>query len=118
MIVKKAKVSTTLHITVWWFVLFKALIFYLDPVFIVLLVIELAATGPGEQQTVLYGYSVQLSEAGNPGVHHGLPWSLSVLEESFSLGSFIFVISSSARPLLLPLQGSQFLPEKCPSSAA
>ena len=91
--------------------------------FIVLLVVELAPTGPGEQKTVLYGNSVELCEAGDPGVHLSLPapttpGPLSVLEESFSLGSFIFIISSSARPLLLPLQGSQFLSEKCPSSTS
>ena len=87
--------------------------------FIVLLVVELAPTGPGEQKTVLYGNSVELCEAGDPRLHlPALTGPLSVLEESFSLGSFIFVVSPSARSLLLPLQSSQFLSEKFPSSTS
>ena len=73
--------------------LFEALILYLDPVLIILLMVELTPAGPREEQTVLDGNPLKLGH-----VRHGCwpPWvtlvrlvifsfSVSVMEECFSI---------------------------------
>ena len=99
-------------------ILFKALVFYLDPVFVILLMVELSAPSAREQQTVFYGNSVELCEARDLPNTPRLSGTLSVLEERFSLSTFsLVIIASSAWSLFfLSLKSSKFLSEKFPSS--
>ena len=106
--------------------LFEALILYLDSMFVILFMVELATPSAWEEETVLNSNPIQLGEAGHSGVHLGLPSpstvprAFSVLEELLSLGIIIIIIiASSVRSFLfLSLKSSQFLSEKYPSSAS